>query len=371
MLEREREQEGEPSTSLRRSFLKRVLFFTASALGSPSSAADAAAAKDTGELALPDCSGLKIPMRDVAGKVAFITGGSSGIGLGVARAFLDAGMKVIIGYLTTSHLAEALKLLSGASDRVHAIRVDVTDRPGMIKAAAEAISVFGRVHVLVNNAGVVHPGPLAKTTHEDWDWVMNVNLNGVFNGVHAFLPHLLAHNAGGQIISTSSIDGLIADASHPSYTASKFGVVGLMEALRAELADSNVGVSVCCPAGVYSRIGASRRNHPGEKTHADDTKTAVRALSSQRGTDISKLVMDPLKAGQFVLRGMRNNDLYILTHPEFTDNLQDRTDAIVASSPKDLQPTTAQFEMARAWRQSSLYRKESRRILCTEGSRMR
>ena len=119
------------------------------------------------------CPVVPAPMREVAGKVAFITGGDSGIGLGIARAFTDAGMKVVITYRTRSHLDEAMKLLDGAADRVHAINLDVTDRAAMEKAAAETVEVFGKVHVLVNNAGVAVIGGLAHASYEDWDWAMS------------------------------------------------------------------------------------------------------------------------------------------------------------------------------------------------------
>ncbi len=116
------------------------------------------------------CPIVPTPMRDVEGKVAFITGGDSGIGLGIARAFTDAGMKVVITYRHRAHLDEAMKLLQGAAERVHAINLVVTDRAGMEKAAAETVQVFGKVHVLVNNAGVGVIGGLSHATYEDWDW---------------------------------------------------------------------------------------------------------------------------------------------------------------------------------------------------------
>ena len=124
------------------------------------------------------CADVPAPMREVEGKVAFITGGDSGIGLGIARAFTDAGMKVVITYRTRSHLDEAMKLLAGAGDRVHAINLDVTDRAAIEKAAAETIQVFGKVHVLVNNAGVAVIGGLSRASYEDWDWAMSVNAGG-------------------------------------------------------------------------------------------------------------------------------------------------------------------------------------------------
>src|SRR5690242_2809496 len=136
-------------------------------------------------------------MRDVAGRVAFITGGASGIGLGIAKAFLDAGMRVAIADVREDHLSTAIEKLGGKAGALHAIKLDVTDRAAMERAAAEVARVFGKVHVLCNNAGIGLLGSVKDASFDDWDWMVNVNLNGVFNGVRAFLPHLRAHREGG------------------------------------------------------------------------------------------------------------------------------------------------------------------------------
>src|SRR5690606_23985498 len=129
-----------------------------------------AASSASEQTAPAECPTVPTPMKDVEGKVAFITGGNSGIGLGIARAFTEAGMKVAITYRTKSHLDEAMKYLEGVRDRVHAIGVDVTDRAAMENAAAEVEKIFGKVHVAVANAGVGVIGPLSTATYDDWDW---------------------------------------------------------------------------------------------------------------------------------------------------------------------------------------------------------
>jgi NAD(P)-dependent dehydrogenase (short-subunit alcohol dehydrogenase family) len=305
-------------------------------------------------------------MAEVEGKVAFITGGSSGIGLGIARAFTDAGMKVAIGYRTKGHLEEAMKVLNGAASRVHAISVDVTDRPGMEAAAAEVMRVFGKLHVLVNNAGVVHSAPLMGTSYEDWDWVINVNLTGVFNGVRAFLPLIRANSEGGHIIATSSIDGLISREIHPSYTASKFGVVGMMEALRAELSGENVGVSVYCPGWVKSNISDSSRNRKSKRASDYLSQNSAVTVASIEDNGDSDIPMDPFRAGQMVLQGMRRNNLYILTHPEFDRILRDRAEVLSQSNPGHRSPTERQMDDSRHWREDSIYARERRRIRCSQ-----
>lgn len=305
------------------------------------------------------CFDLKIPMKDVEGKVAFITGGSSGIGLGIARAFADAGMKVIISYRTKQRLEEALKFLESAGDRVHAIQLDVTDRPAMERAATEVAKIFGKVHVLVNNAGVALPPVLsADTSYVDWDWVLNVNLNGPFNGIHAFLPVIRSHGEGGQIITTSSVLGLFAVPGGAAYTASKFAVIGMMEGLRSELIDTNIGVSVFCPGMVKSNIEEnSLRQRPSDSTVKDDPQYVERM---RRARDNPALAMNPVEVGNIVLRGMRNNDLYILSHPEYEFIIRDRNEALIASIPQDLQPTQQRSDMHKRF-PTSIYSIESDR----------
>jgi NAD(P)-dependent dehydrogenase (short-subunit alcohol dehydrogenase family) len=310
-------------------------------------------------------------MKDVEGKVVVITGGDSGVGLGIARALADAGMKVVITYRTKSHLDEAMKYLESAGNRVYAINVDVTDRPGMEKAAVETVQVFGKVHVLVNNAGVALPGdaPLSRATYDDWDWLMGVNLNGVFNGVHTFLPRIQAHGEGGQIITTSSVRGLFAVADAGSYCTSKFAVVGMMEALRAEFVGTNIGASVFLPGLVTSNVMDSTRNRPSNLAATGTRIDPKMAAATRNVINDPKFAMSALEAGQLLLRGMRNNDLYILTHPEFAQILRDRSEALLASNPVDLRPTDERVAMGRSLAQSSIYVTERDRALCAQAAR--
>ena len=298
-----------------------------------------AAAKSATDALPASCPVTVAPMKDVEGKVAFITGGDSGIGLGVARAFTDAGMKVVITYRTKAHLDEAMKYLEGAGNRVHAINLDVTDRAAMEKAAVETLQVFQKIHVVVNNAGVGIIGGLSKATYDDWDWGMGVNLNGVFNGIRTFLPRIQAQGEGGQVVATSSLAGLLGHGPAGVYTASKFAVVGMMESLRAELDGTNVGVSVFCPGIVNTNIGSSARNRPetladsGFKPDPKMMEQMRAAMKDMRGPPPG---MTSQEAGERVLKGMRNNDLYILTTPEFEGEFRARGEAILASLPTDV-----------------------------------
>lgn len=292
------------------------------------------------------CFNAYVPLADVEGKVAFVTGGSSGIGLGIARAFVDAGMKVAISYRTTKHLDEAMGYFSGVSDRVRPILLDVLDRAAMEGAAQEMLDAFGKIHVLVSNAGVGSTAStVSQATYEEWDWVLGVNLYGVFNSIHAFLPRIKAQGEGGHILATASFGGLFVGAAGGAcYTVSKFAVVGLMEALRAECYGTNIGVSVYCPGPVQSNIATSARNCP------------TQGISDPRISDLAReAAMDALDAGRMVLRGIRRNDLYILTHPGYETIMQDRHDAIIAASPRDAEPNAKQVEFARVLEQNSLY----------------
>jgi NAD(P)-dependent dehydrogenase (short-subunit alcohol dehydrogenase family) len=295
-------------------------------------------------------------MCDVGGKVAFITGGSSGIGLGIARVFLDAGMKIAFTYRTKSHLDTAMSRLASTGGRVYPVNVDVTDRAAMQRAADEAIKVFGKVHVLVNNAGVVLPTPLSSTTYDDWDWVMSVNVNGVFNGIRCFLPHIRAHGEGGHVIATSSILGLFAaGGGQAAYCASKFAVIGMMESLRGELVGTNIGVSLFCPGLVSSEIADSNRNRPDNLA---DTEPEFDAESKTRDALMRRdpqLALDPLDAARAVLQGMRNNDLYILTHREYEQVLRDRSRALLDSLPANTSVPERRADMARSIQAGSIY----------------
>jgi NAD(P)-dependent dehydrogenase (short-subunit alcohol dehydrogenase family) len=360
-----------PGGRSRRGFLGSAALATAATataglIGSDRSVATAATSAAA-------CVDLPAPMREVEGKVAFITGGDSGIGLGIARTFADAGMKVVITYRTRSHLDEAMKLLAGAGDRVHAISLDVTDRAAMERAAAETIQVFGKVHMVVNNAGVAVIGGLSRASYEDWDWAMSVNAGGVFNGVRAFLPRIQAQGEGGQVVSVASLAGLLGHAPAGVYTASKFAVVGMMEALRAELTGTNVGVTVFCPGIVNTNIGSSARNRPageaaaapkvdpGFKMDPEMMAQMQKAMSESHGVPPG---MDPLDAGQRVLRAVRNNDLYVLTTPEFESEFAARGEAILAALPTDISLSQPRETMGRMILGKTPYAAERDRRRC-------
>jgi NAD(P)-dependent dehydrogenase (short-subunit alcohol dehydrogenase family) len=250
-------------------------------------------------------------LKDLKGKTVYITGGNTGIGLGIGRAAANAGMNVVMGYIQEDQVEPALKLYkSDQKNRVIAIRHDVTDRAGWVTTLKQINDRFGNLHLLVNNAGIKTLRQASQVDAGSWDAAVAVNFTGIYNGCVACIPHMLEHGEGSQIVTTSSQGGILPGVNAGVYTATKFAAYGLMEALRVELSGSNIGTSVYSPGGV----------------------STDNLLSAEGG---SAAMMDPLEAGERVLNGVVNNDLFILTHPEFAPGMKERFDAILASAPQD------------------------------------
>lgn len=277
-------------------------------------------------------------MKDVQGKVAFITGGASGIGLGIAHAFVDAGMKAMLADLRQDHLDAALQEFAqrGQSEQVHGIRLDVTDRAAMAAAATEVQRVFGKLHVLVNNAGVGIEGPFKDITYNDWDFGLGVNLGGVINGIQTFLPLIRAHGEGGHIVNTASLAALITMPAHMVvYVTSKAAVVALSESIRTELSPQGIGVTLLCPGPVKSNIHELSRNRPAHlKANAAFEEAAQRL--GQRV--VSPMWMDPAEVGAKILDAVRNDTLYVITHGEWRPMAAARFEAILAAMPEKVNP---------------------------------
>lgn len=282
-----------------------------------------------------------VPLAEVTGKVALVTGGSSGIGLGLARALRAAGMKVAFTWRREDHRDQALELLGRDDPDVLALRLDVTDREGWAVAADELERAFGPVHLLACNAGVGIRAGAAEATFQDWDWGLGVNLGGVINGISVMLPRMRAHGEGAHLLATCSSSGLAAGGGIGVYITAKFAVMGLMESLRDELAGANVGVSVFCPGFVKSNLLESERMRPADLIN-EVAKPSTNAPSADEEALMRKFMavaMDPLQAGRRVLEGIRRNDLYIFTHQEFEQATRERMEALLASFPHEKAPT--------------------------------
>ncbi len=280
-------------------------------------------------------------MKDVAGKTAFVTGAASGIGLGIATALAQAGAKVMLCDIEADALSRATDNLKATNADVDSVKADVSLK-SELKAAADAMMArFGKVHILVNNAGVGGGGPYGSWTDPGWEWTIGVNLMAVVWGVEIFGPLIEQHGEGGHIVSTASIAGLISYSS-AQYNVSKYGVVALSEGLRLELAPRGIGVSVLCPGFVRTKITDSVRNLP-ERFPRPSEQTLNAARSSKVFQMIQDRVLkgvDPQYVGQLVREGIENDWAYIFTDTEFEPMVATRFAAIKASFDqiRDRQP---------------------------------
>jgi NAD(P)-dependent dehydrogenase (short-subunit alcohol dehydrogenase family) len=272
------------------------------------------------------------PLNKLQGKVAYITASSDGIGLGIARAASNAGMKVCIGYRNEERLKAALPLFKKKNAGILPVMHDVTDRDGWAKTLEKIKSEYGKLHLLVNNAGSKTGARISAASEKDWDNAVAVNFTSTYNAVAACLPHMLEHGEGSQIVVTSSMSGLLPGGPLGVYTATKIAVVGLIEALRVELESTTVGTSAFVPGGVNTdNYFATGEENPYRKAH---TPPALAA----RFKGFAAAGMDPLEAGERVLNGVIHNDLFIVTHPEYMPGTKQRFDAMLASEPVEDPP---------------------------------
>ncbi len=272
-------------------------------------------------------------MKDLAGKVAAITGAGSGIGRALAHAFAAEGMHIAAADVDTDALATLARELERSATQALTLRVDVADAQAVAHFADATRARFGAVHVVCNNAGVCPVGPAWETTLEDWRWVVDVNLWGVIHGVHAFTPHLLRQDEG-HIVNTASVAGLIAPAGFGAYSLTKHGVIALSEALHHDLRErgSAIGVSVLCPAYVptqladtVARRSAARSTPPATRAKEDALREAVHA-GRLTADDIARQVVDAVREDRF----------YVLPHPRIDGAIRARMEDILARrAPRD------------------------------------
>jgi NAD(P)-dependent dehydrogenase (short-subunit alcohol dehydrogenase family) len=271
-------------------------------------------------------------MQNLEGKTAFVTGGASGIGLGIAKALLDAGMNVTVADVRDDHLTQAAAEL-GQPDRLLTLKLDVTDRAAFAAAADATEARFGKVHLLCNNAGVAVVGPTILATYADWDWVMGVNLGGTINGIVTVLPRILAHGEGGHIVNTASMSGLVPVGGTTIYSTGKAAVISMMECMRPELEPQGVICSAFCPGAVQSNIADAGKTRPADLA---DSGYAESDKRRQAGGNFFHLYQTKEQVGERVLQGILNDELYILTHSEFLEGVKRRGDATTAAVPAHL-----------------------------------
>lgn len=271
-------------------------------------------------------------MEELAGRTAFITGGAQGIGLGIARACAGAGMKIALVDIDERLLREAETELGGRTETVGRL-LDVRDREAFAAVADEVESALGPVALLFNNAGTGLQTPVGNMSFQAWDWVMGINLGGVYNGLQTFLPRMISRGEPAHVVNTASGGGLVANPGF-LYACSKYGVVGLSESLRAELSAMNIGVSVLCPGPVATSIVqntlASAPTGPSGRRVTEGAESyfgfmqQVLATVGRPADDVGRLVLDAVRRDQF----------WILTDDTAVTPLRERTEEIIASVPE-------------------------------------
>ncbi|MBO9668997.1 MAG: SDR family oxidoreductase [Sphingobium sp.] len=274
---------------------------------------------------------------DWNGKVAFITGGGTGIGFGIARAFSNHGMRLALSYRNEEQRARCTQWFAeNGREQPLWIKLDVTDRDAFARAADEVVAHFGKVHVLVNNAGVSVFGPTDEASYADYDWIMGVNFGGVVNGVVSFVPKIKASGEGGAVVNVASMAAYLSGPQAGIYTASKFAVRGLTESLRYNLVPYGIGVSLVCPALVATDAGLSALKRPS--AFEGSGFAPVNEEELRRFAGIFQGGMDPLEAGEKIFRGMDRNDGLVFTHPEFADDFKDIYETSLAALPDEVAP---------------------------------
>ncbi|WP_338240942.1 SDR family oxidoreductase [Aurantiacibacter hainanensis] len=279
-------------------------------------------------------------MQQLEGRVGFITGGASGIGLGMAKAFLAEGMKVSLADWNEDHIAKAKGELAG-NNAVHFVKTNVADRENLRAAVNETLDHFGKIHVLCNNAGVNGGGTAASPDFEDWDRALSVNLGGVINGTKIVVPIIRAQGEGGHVVNTSSMAGVVPLPGLAAYSTAKYAVRGFSESLRIQLAEKGIGVSCLFPGATRTALVPTPEDDP-----TLDEKNAPQFLKDL--WDAMRGAIDPLDTGRAVVEAIRENRFYIFTNREFLEEVKERHREIEDAFPDD-EPTPGRvkFETTR------------------------
>lgn len=269
-------------------------------------------------------------MDEFEATTAVVTGGASGIGFAVARRLGQEGANIVLADVEEEALTRAAAELDDAGIPVEAVRTDVGDRAQIIALADAAEARFGAVHFLHNNAGVTTTGLAEDQTDAQWDWVIRVNLQAVIWGCREFLPRMKAHGRPAHIVNTASMAGMAGGPMMAPYFATKFAVVGLSESLwhESRMTESNVGISVLCPAFVRTGIARSDRNQPEGMGGWVTAGSQTAAKYSEFLTAGVEGGIEPAAVAEVVLDGVRAGRLWILTHPESATSVLNRAQAI-------------------------------------------
>ncbi len=260
---------------------------------------------------------------DFGGKVAVITGGASGIGLATAKQLAARGARLVLVDVQADALAKAKATIETVATHEVATRVcDVANLDDMRALADSVVTELGGVHIVFNNAGIAVGGPIAEMSHDDWRWVIDVDLWGPIHGVEVFLPHMQRAKQGGHILFTASFAGLVPNVGLGPYCVAKYGVVALAEVLHRELRDEGIGVSVLCPMRVATNIGTSERNR--DERYGGQDAVAPVPEQGEANPDLAGRVLDVDDVAAQVVRAIEDKRLYILPHAESRKYVQRR-----------------------------------------------
>jgi NAD(P)-dependent dehydrogenase (short-subunit alcohol dehydrogenase family) len=268
-------------------------------------------------------------MTQIAGRTAFITGGGSGVALGQAKVFAEAGCQVAIADIRQDHLDEAMAWFEGRGHEVMAVKLDITDRDAYARAADEVEAKLGPVELLFNTAGVSIFGPLQNATYDDWDWQLDVNLKGVINGIQTFVPRMIARGNGGHIVNTASMSAFVALKGTGIYCTSKMAIRGLSECLALDLAEHGIGVSMLCPGAVNTNIHEAVLTRPAHLQNTGYYGADPNVMAHLK--QVIAVGMEPEVLAQYVLKGVEADQLYILPYPEFRGTLEETHERVMGA----------------------------------------
>ena len=268
-------------------------------------------------------------MEEIDGKVAVITGGASGIGLAVGRVLAERGARLVLADIEEGVLDAAVAGLVAEGHQAVPVVCDVSDLGSVQALADRAFEEMGAVHVVFNNAGVAVGGPIAEMTHDDWKWVVDVDLWGPIHGVEAFLPRMIDQGQGGHLLFTASFAGLVPNEGLGPYCVAKYGVVAMAEVLRRELRPHGIGSTVLCPMRVGTNIGSSERNRPS--TLGGPQASPGVEDQGEENEDLAGQVLDVETVASMTVDAMQANRLYVLPHEESRGFIRRRFERIDAT----------------------------------------